>query len=351
MLDRFQLSEKFVGSSLLAAGTSLAEAINAFTAGIYDLLGSNGERKEQSSQISYSLNSLYNLTGANSVQIVFLSGVAFTIYFLIRKKKFSEREYNLFLRSVFQGKALLWSISTAELALLLGCVATSSFSSSLKIGNYNLLPCLFFLVWVLYMVFTKKTDSPEDASLEAKSYTNIFQKFGNGQFICIFLLIFVSFTGLAFWNFNLVSKFETVFKIPKNIGLGTILSLITSFPEFSSFFFLFKSRCYDTACAGLFGSALFNLMLPFFTQLIKSDWLFSSLGSNQSSLIFWLAGVLGVNLFFALGFYTNKEGRFLVNKGNYWTLFWSGLIIIGYLLSSLVISPILFNDVQAGVTK
>ncbi|CBZ40408.1 Ca2+/Na+ antiporter [Mycoplasma suis KI3806] len=350
VLERFKLSENFVGSSLLAMGTSLSETINAITAGIYDR--GSGSNSHQNGEMSFSLNSLYNLTGANLVQIVFLACATIFIWNRARKIKFLRPECNRFIYSVFQGKLLLWTISTVELALLGIFFLFKDFSKQLSIGGYSVIPFLFFIIWASYLIFSKKTTSSLENNSSAinqkqqliPKYKNIFQNLSSFSFLIVFILIFFAFAILAFLNFNLVSRFEKTLGIDKNIGLGTILSLMTSLPEFSSFFFLYKSKCYDAACSGFLGSALFNLMLPTFTQLLKGGWLIDSISENdQKSLVFWIFTILIVNICFAIGYFTNERRTFLWGIRNVrWNISWSGTIILLYIVLSLVISPMFF---------
>ncbi|CCE66653.1 hypothetical protein [Candidatus Mycoplasma haematominutum] len=349
VLSRFRLAENFVGSSLLAAGTSLAEAINAITAGIYDRVS----EKESTEGVKYSLDSFYNLTGAISVQLVFLSLVA-----VIRKSRLAQtrnarQEYRAFTSAIFQDKITLWAISTVEIAILAICFIFPDISKNISIGAYNLIPLLFLILWIIYLLCAKKTNSETQVET-VPNYTNIFEKYRNGQFLCLFSLIFFAFTALAFFNFNLVSNFEKVFSIPKNIGLGTLLSLITSFPEFASFTFLFLAKCYKTACAGFLGSALFNLVLPVLTQSIKGGWLFEPLSSDYSeqiSIVIWLSSILLINLFFFRGFYSVESRSYVWNsrKENQ-VILWGGLVILTYILVACVI-PIISKDNRAGVTQ
>ncbi|AGX89194.1 hypothetical protein [Mycoplasma parvum] len=351
ILERFNLSEKFVGSSLLAIGTSLSETINAITAGFYDRKdGSSQTQNGQQFDMPFSLNSLYNLTGANLVQIVFLAIVTLYIWKRAYKRKKDQIECKKFITSVFQGKLFLWTISTIELALLGIFFIFSSFSKEINIFGYNLIPFLYLAVWVLYLIFSKKssptTALPTNFSALPPKYKNIFQKLSSFNFSIVFLLIFAAFAILAFVNFQLVSKFEKVLKIDKNIGLGTILSLVTSLPEFSSFFFLFQSKCYDAACSGFLGSALFNLMLPALTQLIKGGWLFESIGTGkeQIPLVFWIFTILLINICFVTGFYINKKGTFIKGiKSIYWNINWSFAIVLLYIALALIASSLAFS--------
>ncbi|RAO95214.1 sodium:proton exchanger [Mycoplasma wenyonii] len=341
VLNRFNLSEKFVGSSLLATGTSFPEVINAITAGFYD--------RESSQKYKYSIDSFYNLTGASLIQIIFLSGLGIVLYHLTKKKKFAQSEYRGFITSTFQNKTFLWFLFTAELVLLLIAVSFPSFSQKIGIGSVSFLPFLFLVIWACYLVFSRKDKE------DFKSYSNIFDQLSNFKFLGIFGFIFICFSGLSFLNFNIVTMFEKTFRIPRNIGLGTILSLVTSFPEFSSFFFLFKSRHFGLASAGIFGSALFNLFLPSLTQSIKVGWFLSELVTNsnlQASLIGWLGLAVALNVIFLIAFYKNKKGNYILNF-NYprWNVFWSWVLLTSYLTISFIIFPIFLKSETAGDTK
>ncbi|AFN64970.1 sodium/calcium exchanger family protein [Mycoplasma wenyonii str. Massachusetts] len=243
----------------------------------------------------------------------------------------------------------MWFLFTFELALLLVAVSFPTFSTKLNIGQISPLPFLFCLVWICYLVFSKKEKE------EIKSYSNIFDKLSKNKFLGVFGLIFICFSGLSFLNFNIVTKFEKSFSIPRNIGLGTILSLVTSFPEFSSFFFLFKSRHFGLASAGIFGSALFNLFLPSLTQSIQGGWILSQLSTDtntQTSLSCWLGLALVLNLLFLVAFYTNSKGNYILNlKYEKWNLSWDWVLVLCYLTCSFILFPIFLKSDGAETAK
>ncbi|AHC39863.1 sodium/hydrogen exchanger [Mycoplasma ovis str. Michigan] len=227
---------------------------------------------------------------------------------------------------------------TVELAILLIAVSWTSLSTKINIGALSPLPFLFFIVWICYLTFTKKTQE------DFKNYSNMFDKWSNSKFLGIFGFIFVCFSALSFLNFNIVTKFEKTFNIPRNIGLGAILSLVTSCPEFFSFFFLFKSRHFGLASAGIFGSALFNLFLPSLTQSIQGGWFLSKLSTDsnlQNSLVSWIGLSLALNIVFLISFYKNEKGNYILNfQFKKWNVSWDWVLMISYLTFSFVVFPV-----------
>lgn len=323
--NRFDFSKTFIGSSVLAICTSLPELINAITAGIYD--------RKTPDCVAYSINSFYNISGSNILQNVFLSVVLFFFgIYAISKQKFDE--FKVFGAACFYKKVLLWFLILFNLVLLLCMLFFRQHLQFLEYGGISWLSGIFLLLWLSFFVITFKQTKEAPTTLETEIKSDMFSHLSMRNFLFLGIFVWIIFSILSYVNFLFVSQLNTLFHIPKNISLGIILSFITSVPEFSSFYFLFRSKSYKMAAAGLLGSSLFNMTLPFITSVISGKWIFShpTFSEESQKITVWLLTDLLIHICLFLSTLKIEKAKFI-----YKTVVLSAVNIFAYVGATIFI--------------
>ncbi|AEW45051.2 sodium/calcium exchanger protein [Mycoplasma haemocanis str. Illinois] len=295
---KYKLSDTFVGAVFLSVGTSFPEFVNSIVSGFHD---------KYLEIPRYAMYSFYNVTGANTWQVVFLSVALslITIKTLFQKKsKDIEDIQNIFWKeSIFSWELVFWE--TVFLCIIF--LAPFLFSKFLFRG-FSVINVVFLLVWFWYLHTTYK-DHPEVEKRDDEF--NHFSSWNKPSLLGISLLLWCLFGALSYANFYIASKFP----ISGNFSFGIILSFVTSTPEFSALFFLFRKKEYRIAVGGFFGSSLFNLTLPAYTNWISGKPLIGKHHSishdgnpplSTNKLSFWLILNLFLLVLFLMSFYKPK---------------------------------------------
>lgn len=265
--EKFRLSDTFVGAVFLSVGTSFPEFINSIVSGFLDK-GSNNP--------VYSAYSFYNVTGANIWQVVFLSAlISIVSLHLSRKRDPGIQEID----SIFWHDSIVsWNLIFVETVLLFVFVSWPNLISPFLFKGFNMINLIFLFIWFWYLRWTYNIEQTE-RDLEKSNYFRNWNKF---SLVGITLVLWLLFGGFAYGNFYLASTF----KVSGSTAFGVLLSFITSSPEFSVLYFLFKKKEYRIAVGGFFGSSLFNLTLPTYTNFFSSNPIFGknlNISSNETN--------------------------------------------------------------------
>ncbi|MDQ0513711.1 Ca2+/Na+ antiporter [Mycoplasmoides fastidiosum] len=303
---KLNISVAFIGGIILPVVTSLPEFFTGFFGASIDRI---------SHLPTGVLFSLYNVTGANAIQIFILS--IFGVYLFIwwykqqinfhkkihpnqrfgvftpfkKKKGFASHQLNTQLSQnensnvnenqqlnqfyltnwspIIRINFLLWVITFVEYFVMLLFLLVPSWGQVFNIGGFSFINFLFFLTWLSYLIYSYKFN-PESEDLYSPYLEKSWAWKINPKLLIfvIFLMIpFLSFS--AYLNSGIVENFDTVLKIPKSAAASFFLSLATSLPEISMFISLASKRLFVTAASGILGSSVFNLSIPFYSNLVS----------------------------------------------------------------------------------
>lgn len=293
---KYKLSDTFVGALFLSVGTSFPEFINSIASGFID---------RNTTHPTSALNSFYNVTGANIWQVVFLS-VAIAIITINCAVKKKQEDLEQISTIFWEDSIFSWELIFWETVFLIFIFFVPAIFEPFIFKGFNLINLVFFCVWIWYLKNTYEHDSKHSTrNLDH----NPFNKWDKYSLLAITLILWILFGALAYANFYITSKLP----LPKSTSFGIILSFITSTPEFCALYFLFKKREYLIAVGGFFGSSLFNLTLPAYTNWISAKPLMGKkhlnpdLSNNKIGL--WLVINLLLLILFLLSFHRKEKLR------------------------------------------
>ncbi|OAL10736.1 sodium:calcium antiporter [Candidatus Mycoplasma haematobovis] len=300
---KYKLSDTFVGALFLSVGTSFPEFINSIASGFHD--------KGQTNP-TYALYSFYNVTGANIWQVVFLS-VAIAVITINCAVKKKQQDLDQISTIFWEDSIFSWELIFWETILLIGIFFVPPLFESFNFKGFNLINLVFLWVWIWYL---KKTYQHDSKNSNRRLEFNFFNDWNKYSLLAITLFLWIVFGSLAYANFYITSMLP----LPKSAAFGIILSFITSTPEFSALYFLFRKREYLIAVGGFFGSSLFNLTLPTYTNWISSNSLMGKRHLNQdlsnNKIGFWLLLNLLLLVLFLFSFQKKEKWRNTIQIAN-----------------------------------
>ncbi|WP_391591696.1 Sodium:calcium exchanger family protein [[Mycoplasma] cavipharyngis] len=315
---KFKISPTFIGGVVLSTFTSLPEFFTSIYAGVSDRLTNLPEK---------TLFSFFNITGANAVQIFILSIFGFSLFLIYFKNKEQFRskldrikqsvvflpfktisnyyyssissktsettnelinknqKLNQFYLSnwnpIIQVNFILWLITLIEYLLILLFLLVPSWGEVFSVNGFSFINFLFFLSWLTYSIYTYKFN-PESEDLYSPSLTKTWAWKINPYFLIFFIIFFsASLAFFAYLNSGIVNRSEVI-GIPKSAAASFFLSIATSLPEITLFITLCRKRLFATAGASILGSSVFNLSIPFYSNLISFNPLY---GNNFAKLL------------------------------------------------------------------
>lgn len=273
---KWKWNSNFVGGVVLSLFTSLPELVTGFYAGISD-------RQSNLTTINSSVFSLFNILGANSLQMLIIMVISlylWTSWWLTiwhnRKKlpktnRFSTKfvpHYQNTISQIVKNNYLMWFITVSEY-LMMGIVLTfPAIGQQLTFCGFSLLNLLFFIIWLSYLLYSYFYDESTDHFYEPEMINTFWWKIKSSYLLIIILLNMVVFTFCGYLNGAIVDQFPQVLNIPQNFASTFLLSLVTSMPEIVIFTALLRKKLFVTAACGILGSSVFNLSIPFYTNLI-----------------------------------------------------------------------------------
>ncbi|WP_216082942.1 sodium:calcium antiporter [Candidatus Mycoplasma haematohominis] len=303
--DKFKLSETFIGAVFLSVGTSFPEFVNSLSAGWLDrsYLGGNASTIPINSAESF-----YNITGANIWQVVFLAVVmiGLAIYYKIRK---NDHDIQQMVDIFWKDSILSWKLLMLETTILIFIFSWPLIFQYLTVGGFSMLNLIFLGIWLFYIRYTYTSTT----TISEKEEPKYFTKCGKPALVIITLSLWSLFGAFSCINFQLASKFP----MDPSTSFGVLLSFVTSSPEFSVLYFLLKQKRYQMAVSGFFGSSLFNLTLPFYSNLISLNTIFGKQNFHHTGtheitsqkITIWLLLNLILIFLFIFTFWNRKKWR------------------------------------------
>lgn len=376
---KFNLSTVFVGGIILSTVTSLPEFFTGILGGVLD---------HNNTLPKGVIFTLFNVTGANALQVFILALLGFYFFWVCMNKKlnlknkknvilnlygkFSNKQsffcsnrinlddskkkqiqpqfthaqlcqyYSENWNPILKGNFVLWLITFIEYLIMLTAFIFPDFGNAFNVNGFSFLNFFFLLFWIGYLIYSyhNKTDYEtfNSSSLE-KSWAWKINKYW------LFLIVIITsgiLSFVAYLNSGIVDHFSEVLKIPENAAAGFILSVATSLPEITLFITLVSKKLYVTAGSGLLGSSVFNLSIPFYSNVISLVPLYGTnfviLQKNNYpesiKLIPWM--ILSIILYGLLYLSMQKN----ISKKIYFSAIIGSLIFIGYIIGFIQISQL-----------
>lgn len=312
--EKFKLSETFIGAVFLSVGTSFPEFVNSIVAGVKDRIGNTPINSSKS---------FYNITGANIWQIVFLAVVMIGLA-IAYKYRNKDEEIQKMVNIFWKDSILSWKFLSIETIILIFAFVYSKAISKTEFVGFSPLNLIFLGIWLFYIRHTYKTETIISGKEKPRYFTNL----GKSALTCITLALWSLFGAFSCINFIIAQGFP----IDPSTSFGVLLSFVTSSPEFSVLYFLLKQKEYQMAVSGFFGSSLFNLTLPTYSNIIAGKSIFNPKEKeiNSRKMIIWLLLNLVLVALFLFTFWKGKKGRTTIISIN-------GTIILAIYIATTVL--------------